>query len=206
MSNYYSSSYEPATERLLLISDLVNSHSFAHLEATVVRRAKEDNPSERNYADGVGATGYRRATWTSAKKSALFVEDFTISSQINVDVGSKFRSYGNRVFFKPYLVSGENIGKLSNTFKKISSGYDKIDSRFGSISDDDFVGYLIRVANVLGIEKFLIKRKEFRTRSNITCNLEFKDGYVECDIGSIRHNIEQLKIEFSEKHGLVYSE
>lgn len=189
--NYYSPDSEPPSERVMLI-DIGHEQyqsEYGKLVATVQRRAMPDgvNPDTgyRTYYDGAGSDasiGLRNCTWSSGKKSALFVYDLQVTNQFDKSKPSE-RSYGERVIFKPFSVEERDAEEMHKTFTKLNRGLGKMAEEFGGISD--YADLVIRVAKVLGIRKFAVYNRNVTNRTLVQPFREF-------GASEVRHYVDHL--------------
>jgi hypothetical protein len=164
MPTSYSPESDSNTERFLLIKlENDSSSDFAHITAYVVRAAKPqgiDPDSGRDcYNDGPNAAGYRNCSYTSDKKSAYYVEDLQVHSQIskrNLDgqPTGEYKPYGIGLRFKPYCVELREATNIYSTLTRATKKLEKLDHEFG-YGERDLATFITRVASVFGIKKFL---------------------------------------------------
>lgn len=170
MPTSYSPESDTNAERFLLIKlENDSSSDFAHITAYVVRAAvpsAKDPESGRDfYNDGPDARGYRNCSYTSNKKSAFYVEDLQIHSQIskrNHDGSATSdwnRPYGIGLRFKPYCVELREATNIYSTLTRATKKLEKLDEEFG-YGERDLATFIVRVATVFGIKKFLTYSKE----------------------------------------------
>lgn len=160
----YSPESDTNAERFLLIKLENQSDSdFAHITAYVVRAAvpsaKDPDSGRDCYNDGPNASGFRNCSYTSNKKSAFYVDDLQIHSQIskrNSDGSSTSdwnRPYGIGLRFKPYCVELREATNIYSTLSRADKKLDKLSHEFGYAND--LATFITRVASVFGIKKFL---------------------------------------------------
>lgn len=184
---------EPATERLLYIVS-EKSGDFAHVKAHVVRRAQSTLTDQRLPCDGKDAKGYRNVRWSSGKKNALYVYDFTIQCQLTIGDRSYEREkkpYATKYHFgECYEVNYREAKRMVQTFEKLSKGMTSLHEQFGYIDDSDFAGYLLRIANILGIKTFLIKKPNYHNY-----DFSYPEAYREMKTSDIHFEIGRLIAE-----------
>ena len=169
----YSPDQDTNAERFLLIRcENDRSSDYGHITAYVVRAAvpsRVDADTMREmYNDGPNAIGYRNCSWSSGAKSAVFVEDLKVHSQItkrNWSDGTPstdFKPYGIGLrFMNIHSLEAREAAHMHNTFVKVQKKLDKLDEEFGH-GDADLATFIVRVASALGIKKFLTYSKDAR--------------------------------------------
>ena len=186
MNNYFPDSDTPCAERVLLLS-VESSYDYGHIDARVVRRAIPDrtNPDtgKIEYFDGKSdAYGYRNCIWSSGNKNAFYVENFVIRNQF--DTRTSEPAYGWDSKFKDvYSIDLKEAEHMVRTLKVVIKKLDEFSSEFGYAQD--FSGYLVRVAKILGIKKFAIARK-----SGIGL---ISHDYFEVTATSVKYEIDKLE-------------
>lgn len=200
----YSPDAEPGTERLLLIT-LPNAEyggDHRHLHASVMRRAERSyvNGEGRNvYGDGSDAAGYRMASWSSGKasgkNSAVFVEDLEMRCQMTIrelsgNPGDK-KVYGSDyAFYQTYKVDSSTAKAMVSTFAKLEKGLSALYTDFGNVGDGDFAALCTRVAHVLGIKTFVIRRTVEGARSS--SSLDNSGAFRELRACDLPHHVQQM--------------
>lgn len=166
----YSPEYEQGERFMVIRLENERSSDYAHIEAYVVRQAVASrvNPdtNREEYNDGKNAIGFRNCSWSSNKKSALYVEDLKVKSQItkrNFGDGSPVaaneqKPYGIECVFKSYSVDRNEAKHIARTFDALDKKMDKMAEEFGRCGDD-LAQHIIRVAKSLGIKRFLTPPK-----------------------------------------------
>lgn len=152
----YSPIDEPNTERALLIQIEHGANTdFSHIVARVVRDSAPDVEGDYSKpSDGRNARGWRWAGWTSAAKSALFVEDLQIRAQMDA---AEMKPYCAKYqFHEVYYLEPREARHIVRTFDALDKGLAKLDDELGCRRDDDFTELCIRAALVMKIKKFLI--------------------------------------------------
>lgn len=180
MPTSYSPENDTNAERFLLIK-LENDRSsdYAHITAYVVRKAVPKGVNDKgyeNYNDGPNASGYRNCSYTSDKKSAYYVEDLQIHSQINkrnLDGSSAVdkKPYGIGLRFKPYCVELREATNIHSTLTRVSKKLSKLNDEFG-YGENDLATFITRVASVFGIKKFLTYGNDSRNWSLDSADLK----------------------------------
>ena len=195
--NHYLPSDEANSERILMIQKQERNGEFAHIIAYVVRRAVADHVDPDSttgrmiYADGKNATGYRNATWSSAKKNAVYVDGFSVRSQLTVtaDAGSRERKpYGTRYVYRDvYEVDARNSAHMANTFKVVGKKITEIQDTYGYVDDSDVAAFIIRLGVALGIKTFAYLRPKYPRAS-----LEQSDCYNEVPTFGVARVVDEM--------------
>jgi hypothetical protein len=190
----YSPTSEVNSERVLLVNlePKTQGLNCQRITARVLRRAVSktvnDDGTTHEYNDGLNAKNFRNTTWSSNKKSALFVEDFVIYSQF--DLGSSDSVYGMSVKFADmYSVDLSQAEQVVRTLKTVEKSLDKIEQKYGRIASDDFASYLARVASVFGIDKFVFYTEKNALKRDYSYD---QNSYDEYDAPSLAYKINQL--------------
>lgn len=194
--NVYAPSQEPDTERALLLTAKVGEYTpeFANIIAVVVRRAKRDtvNPktNRMEYFDGSehdADVGFRNCTWVSGRASAMYVEDLHIECQLDRKSEDP-KLYAHNHLFRPHRVERAHADHMLSTFKRLDKGMEKIKSELGCVDSEDFAGYLLRLAKVMGIKTFIYYR-EGKTTGNLA------QSFHECSAHMLGGVIEKMKLD-----------
>ena len=165
---YYQPDSEIGTERLLLVQLMPVEHSadHRHIHATIVRRSQKthtDPDTGRTIYGDDTDTGYRHASWMSAKPGALFIEDFQLTSQMTAreynGAKGERKLYAVERKFKPYSVDSRLCHLMLKTFTKIDREWSKLDEALGYLRDDNFAANAQRLMAILGIKKFVVYRE-----------------------------------------------
>ena len=199
-------STEIASERLLLVvlEDAErSSYSYRHIRATVIRRAvphklRKDAPA---IYDGTGVevwnddhigscSGYRVASYSSARKDAVYVDDMQLRGQIDVldNPLNNGRPYGNKVNFKPFDVCKDSAKAIFGFFQKMENFKNRHNL---NRSDKDFYVELNHLAQFLKITKVVFFKPGVRHASLSEANC-----YEEIDIAFAKERIDAMLAPF----------
>ena len=195
-------STEIASERLLLVvledAEHYNSGQYRHIRATVIRRAvphimqKEAPLLVAEYMDEFASRcqGYRVASYSSARKDAVYVDDMQLRGQIDVldNPLNNGRPYGNKVNFKPFDVCKNSAKAIFGFFQKMEN----FKNRHGlNRSDKDFYVELNHLAQFLKITRVVFLKPGVRHASLSEANC-----YEEIDIAFAKERIDAMLAPF----------
>lgn len=199
-------STEIASERLFYVqlddAQYVGSE-YRHIRATVIRRAvphklRKDAPA---IYDGTGVevwnddhigncSGYRVASYSSARKDAVYVDDMQLRGQIDIGHNplNNGRPYGNKVNFKPFDVCKNSAKAIFGFFQKMEN----FKNRHGlNRSDKDFYVELNHLAQFLKITRVVFLKSGVRHASLSEANC-----YEEVDIAFAKGRIDAMLAPF----------
>lgn len=202
----YSPSHEAPTERLVMILlEGQNSYSsdHRHIRATVVRRAASHvvmpntnlDSNTTIFYDDREATGYRNASWSSHKSSAIRVDGLQIRGQMDVhkETTKQMREgqpYGNEIEFDLYRIRRNDAKQMHEAFIKIDKAVSKMEANrtLPQYRDDTFTNAVALLAVIFNIEKFL-----FLNPNHVgSTALSNEAAWVECNRLKLNENVQHL--------------
>ena len=198
-------STEIASERLLYVqlddAQYVGSE-YRHIRATVIRRAvphvmaqladPSHEPRVETWNDDhiERCSGYRVASYSSARKDAVYVDDMQLRGQIDIGYNplNNGRPYGNKINFKPFDVCKNSAKAIFSFFQKMEN----FKNRHGSNhSDKDFYVELNHLAQFLKITRVVFLKSGVRHASLSEANC-----YEEIDIAFAKERIDAMLAPF----------
>ncbi len=201
---HYKAEDEAPSERLVLIvleSRDKNDNTYRHLRASVVRRAMSHQVSltSTTYYDDRVATGYRNASWSSAKSSAVYVADLYVRGQMsktnilydNDNTPSIAQPYGNEVVFQPHLVTHRDAMNMANTYKNFDKQVNNLTKK-GIEFSNTFEGQCTRLAIMLNIKTFLFNEAPDRLAPCLNANLSQTGYYQEATHQDMKWKLSKL--------------
>ena len=188
--NLYSFKDDLSGERLLFVnmerSTDAYSGAYAHIRATVVRRAVPDvvEPftSTWIWEDGANSVGYRNAHWSGTGRRAVYVDGLVLRGQINVHSQSAHtldggRPYGNELEFRAmYLRKPEQAQAIADTLTKYQKYRDDCYQK-GTRAPDEFYERVCEFGNFLKIKKFLFARNSTSSECWLSRPEDFYETY-----------------------------
>ena len=198
-------STEIASERLLYVqlddAQYVGSE-FRHIRATVIRRAvphvmaqladPSHEPRVETWNDDhiERCSGYRVASYSSARKDAVYVDDMQLRGQIDIGHNplNNGRPYGNKVNFKPFDVCKNSSKAIFGFFQKLEN----FKNRHGIANrSDNFYVELNHLAQFLKITRVVFLKPGVRHASLSEANC-----YEEIDIAFAKERIDAMLAPF----------
>lgn len=193
----YAPEQDTAGERFMLIAMTGKGSDFGHINVEFVREAvphrKNPDTMATIYGDGENVQGYRRTSWSSNKKTAFLIENLQIVSQMSRDRGFEDgQPYGVDIEYRNVFSvdRGEAI-KMADTLKRIDAKLTKLDQEFG-YGSGDLSTFILRIASIMGIKKFLIRR----TDDNGSSSLSDAYNYRTVAPTQVKYEVEQMMKEF----------
>jgi hypothetical protein len=146
-----------------------------------------------------GTSGFRNLSEYDAWKDAnARLAELEIDCQLDATAGRRGDApYGYAVQFAPGRVRAEQAKHMAAAFVRIERGLKRLEERFGA--PKDFVDYVARVADVLGVKRF--------------CESVSRDSHFYTETGmrwyavdTFRYRVEDAAAKFRESVGYVRPE
>lgn len=201
-------STEIASERLLYVQleerqQYTSEHR--HIRATVIRRAvphvmaqladPSHEPRVETWNDDhiERCSGYRVASYSSARKDAVYVDDMQLRGQIDIGYNplNNGRPYGNKVNFKPFDVCQNSAKAIFSFFQKMENFKNRHALNRGK---EDFYVELNHLAQFLKITRVVFLKPGVQHASLAEANC-----YEEVDIAFAKERIDLMLAPFCQK-------